>query len=85
MGLITKGQKLRNIVDCTRGGLNEFLAKLRPKLDSVADAITKITPGCRLSKVDLTDGFFHIAVNATDSDLLGVMEPATGLYYRYRF
>lgn len=85
LGAIVKGPKFRLVVDGTKAGINERLSATYTKLDSLEDLLLQLQPGDSLSKFDLADAFFHLPIHEDHSDLLGICDPATGEYFRYRY
>ena len=76
---------MRNVLDASKTGFNDCLRRLFVRYSAVEDVVKYMTPGCRISKIDLADAFFVLPVDATDCDFLGVQHEVSKEYFRYRF
>ena len=85
LGAIVKGPKFRLVVDGTKAGINDRLSATYTKLDSLEDLLCRLKPDDRLSKFDLADAFFHLPIHSDHADVLGICDPETGAFYRYRY
>jgi hypothetical protein len=73
------------VVDASKTGFNDCLRKLFVRYSAVDDVVKYMTPGCRISKIDLADAFFVRPVDATECDFIGVQHETSKEYFRYRF
>ena len=76
--------KLRTCVDSSASGFNDSLEKVYTKLDQVVDAISHTTPNCWQSKIDLSDAFLQLPIEASHCDFMGFRN-LKGEFWRYRF
>ena len=76
--------KLRTCVDATASGFNDSLEKVYTKLDQVVNLIEKTTPNCYLSKIDLSDAFLQLPIEASHCDYMAFRN-LHGEFWRYRF
>ena len=76
--------KLRTCVDATASGFNDALARVYTKLDQVTDAISKTVPECWMSKIDLSDAFLQLPIEASHCNYMGFRN-LKGEFWRYRF
>jgi len=77
-------EKFRLVMDATRAGVNDAQVPLETKYDLLEDVLPLLRPGDKLSKVDMTDAFFHWATRQQDCDLQGI-KSQKGEYYRMRY
>ena len=76
--------KLRTCVDATASGFNDALEKVYTKLDQVTDAISKTVPDCWQSKIDLSDAFLQLPIEASHCNYMAFRN-LKGEFWRYRF
>ena len=77
LGAVDKpnSQKIRIIHDCSRpkgSALNDFAVNWKFSYQSVQDAISFITPGCFLAKVDLSNAYRSVKINPADFNVSGL-------------
>jgi len=76
--------KFRLVMDATRAGVNPAQVPLETKYDLLDDALPRLRPDDKLSKIDMTDAFFHWSTAQPDCDLQGI-QSAAGDFYRLRY
>ena len=78
LGAIPKngdGSKVRLIHDCSRptgSALNDLTTLEKFCYQSVQDAVKLITPGCYMSKIDLSAAYRSVKISATDYEVSGL-------------
>jgi hypothetical protein len=77
--------KVRLVVDSTRAGLNDLMARLPCPMDDIDAVVPHLRRGDWLSKLDIADAFYCWPLAAEDCDFMGVRHPRTGQAYRFRF
>ena len=77
--------KVRLVVDSTRAGLNDLMARLPCLMDDIDAVVPQLRRGDWLSKLDIADAFYCWPLAPEDCDFMGVRHPRTGEAYRFRF
>ncbi len=78
-------QKFRMITDARASGLNDCIRDCPFPLPTINEVVRGAHLNWWAAKFDLRDGFYHIPVNDSFVDLLGVVHPTKLTYARYRF